>query len=105
MESVPVYMSIPEEDLKRYKFIYEGSETYAFPLSAKHILNGLYLMSLISRKDLADKDIPDFIDNDIWKQIYHLKDIRAVLFQCLILDEIHPVNGLFEAKLNTIYLL
>jgi len=105
VESVPAYMSIPEEDLKRYKFIYEGSETYAFPLSAKHILNGLYLMSLISRKDLADKDIPDFIDNDIWKQIYHLKDIRAVLFQCLILDEIHPVNGLFEAKLNTIYLL
>ena len=105
VESVPVYMSIPEEDLKRYKFIYEGSETYAFPLSAKHILNGLYLMSLISRKDLADKDIPDFIDNDIWKQIYHLKDIRAVLFQCLILDEIHPVDGLFEAKLNTIYFL
>ncbi len=105
VESVPCYMSIQDEELEKYRFTYEGTETYAFPLSARHIVNGLYLMSIISRKDLADRNIPVFIEDDTHKQIYHLNDIRAVLFQCLILDDIHPVNGLFETKLNTIYLL
>ena len=86
-------------------FVYEGTETYAFPMSGKHIINGLYLLSIMNRKDLAFRDAPYYIDGDINKQIYHLSDVRAVPFQCLLLDDIHPVDGLFEAKLYTIYFL
>ena len=105
IESVPCYLSIAEAELERYKFVYEGKETYAFPLSAKHIQNGLYLLSIMSRKELSNHEVPEFVEDSAWEQIYHLRNIRAVLFQCLLLDDIHPVDGLFETKLNTIYLL
>ena len=105
VETVPCFFSFPEEKLSEYRFMYEGKETYAFPLSGKHIINGLYLMSIISRKYLADQEAPIFIDMMTGRQIFHLANIRAVLFQCLLLDDMHMVDGLFEAKLYTIYLL
>ena len=105
VETVPCFFSFPEEELERYRFIYEGKETYAFPLSGKHIINGLYLLSIMNRKNLAVQDVPFYIEGAVQKQIYHLVDIRAVLFQCLLLDDIHPVDGLFEAKIYTVYLL
>lgn len=105
VETVPCFFSFPEAELDRYRFVYEGTETYAFPMSGKHIINGLYLLSIMNRKDLAFRDVPYYIDGDINKQIYHLSDVRAVPFQCLLLDDIHLVDGLFEAKLYTIYFL
>ena len=105
VETVPCLFSFPEYELERYRFIYEGKATYAFPLSGKHIINGLYLLSIMSRKNLSVQDIPFYIEGDIDKQIYHLLDIRAVLFQCLLLDDMHPEDKFFEAKLYTVYLL
>ena len=105
VETLPCFFSFPEVELDRYRFVYEGNETYAFPLSGKHIINGLYLLSIMSSKDLAGQIMPPYLQGYVNNQIYHLKDIRAVLFQCLLLDDMHPVDGLFEAKLHTIYLL
>ena len=59
----------------------------------------------MNRKNLAMTDVPLYLETDIQKQIYHLLDIRAVIFQCMLLDDIHPVDGLYEVKLYTIYLL
>ena len=59
----------------------------------------------MNRKNPAMTDVPFYLETDIQKQIYHLLDIRAVIFQCMLLDDIHPVDGLYEAKLYTIYLL
>ena len=105
VETVPCFFSFPESESEKYRFIYEGTETYAFPLSGKHIINGLYLLSIMNRKNLAMQDAPFYLESDIQKQIYHLLDIRTVIFQCMLLDDIHPVDGLYEAKLYTIYLL
>ena len=105
VETVPCFFLSPEADLDQSRFVYEGNETYAFPLSGKHIINGLYLLSIMSRKDLAGQIMPPYLQGYANDQIYHLKDIRSVLFQCLLLDDMHPVGGLFEAKLYTIYLL
>lgn len=105
VETVPCFFSFPEDELEKYRFVYEGKETYAFPLSGKHIINGLYLLSIMNRKNLSGQDVPFYLETDIQKQIYHLLDIRAVLFQCLLLDDIHRTDGFFEAKLYTIYLL
>ena len=105
VETVPCFFSFPEDELDKYRFVYEGKETYAFPLSGKHIINGLYLLSIMNRKNLATLDVPDYIEGEANKQIYQLSDIRAVLFQCLLLDDMHRVDELFEAKLYTIYLL
>ena len=62
-------------------------------------------MGIMSRKHLAGQDAPFFIESPRDRQIFHLVDIRTVLFQCLLLDDIHSANGGFEAKLYTIYLL
>lgn len=105
VETVPCYFSFPAEELDKYRFEYKGIDTYAFPLSGKHIVNGLYLMSIMHRKAMAGTDEPDYIELDEHRKIYHLEEIRKVLFQCLLLDDMHLKNGLFEAKLHTVYLL
>lgn len=104
-ETVPCYFSIPEENLDQYRFQYQGKETYAFPMSEKHIIRGLYLMCVIHRKSLAGMETPDFITLEKHRRIFHLAQIRNVLFQCLLLDDMHWKNGLFEAKFYTIYSL
>lgn len=75
VETVPCFFSFPEAELDRYRFVYEGTETYAFPMSGKHIINGLYLLSIMNRKDLAFRDVPYYIDGDINKQMgrYRIK--------------------------------
>ena len=35
VETVPCFFSFPEAELDRYRFVYEGTETYAFPMSGK----------------------------------------------------------------------
>lgn len=42
VETVLCFFSFPESEVEKYRFIYEGKDTYAFPLSGKHIINGLY---------------------------------------------------------------
>ena len=105
VETVPCYFSFPEQELEKYRFVYNETETYAFPLSVKHIINGLYLLSIMHRKDMAGTEAPEFIEREDHSKIFHLVDIRSVLFQCLLLDDMHMKDGLFEAKLYTVYLL
>ena len=108
VESLPCCFSFPKERLDEYRFTYEGAETYAFPLSRRHILNGLYLMSILHRKQLAFEAAPEHIELPEHRRIFHLndEDIRAVLFQCLLLDDMHLCDdGLFRANLHTIYLM
>lgn len=105
VETVSCFFSFPEEELEKYRFDYKGNATYAFPLSGRHIINGLYLQGLISRKGLAGGEPPDDLRLPHEFQIYRLESIRKVLFQCLLLDDMHRAGGLFEAKMHTIYLL
>jgi hypothetical protein len=105
VETVPCYFSFPQDEIEKYRFEYNGTETYAFPLSGRHIINGLYLMVIMNRKAMAFTETPEYLETEENKRIYRLEGIRRVLFQCLTLDDMHQNNGLFEAKLNTIYLL
>ena len=105
VEEVPCYFAFPGDELEKYRFEYKGNQTYAFPLSGKHIINGLYLMSIIHLKALAMEQAPDFVELMEHRNIFHLSDIRKVLFQCLLLDDMHYTENGFEAKLYTIYLM
>ena len=105
VETVPCYFSFPQYQMDKYRFTYEGADTFAFPLSGRHIINGLYLLSIMHRKALAGEMAPEFIELSEHRKIFNLTDIRKVVFQCLLLDDMHPKDDMFEAKLNTIYLL
>lgn len=105
VETVSCFFAFPAEKLEEFLFQHQGKETYAFPMSGKHIINGLYLMSVMHRKTLAGMESPDFIIAEAHRWIFHLEKIRNVLFQCLLLDDMHWKDGLLEAKLYTIYSL
>lgn len=105
VETVSCFYSFPAEELVKYRFEYNGEGTYAFPLSGRHIINGLYCMAIMHRKSMAWEKEPDFIRLPQHRQIFHLENIRKVLFQCLLLDDMRLKDGLFEAKLHTVYLL
>ena len=38
VETVPCYFSFPQDQMDKYRFTYEGAETFAFPLSGRHII-------------------------------------------------------------------
>ncbi len=105
VEIVPCYFAFPPDQLTNFRFVYNGAETYAFPLSGKHIINGLYLLSIMHRKDLAGTEAPDYVYKEEQLKIFHLAQVKTVLFQCMLLDDMHLKDGLFEAKLYTIYLM
>lgn len=106
VEAVSCLFSFPADELGKYRFGTGEDATYAFPLSGRHIINGLYLYSVISRKSLAGTDPPEHVCQPHQLRIYRLEAIRKVLFQCLLLDDMRmEADGLFEAKLYTVYLL
>lgn len=105
VEGVPCYYAVPDGEMEKYKFEYKGDQTYAFPLSGKHIINGLYLMSILHRKALANEEAPDFVELSEHRNIFHLTNIRKVIFQCLLLDDMCYTETGFEAKLYTVYLM
>ena len=56
LETVRCYFTIPEENLEKCRYTYQGNETYAFLLSDKYIL-GLYTHCLVARKEAASTEV------------------------------------------------
>ena len=54
LETVRCYFSIPQENLEKCRYTYQGAETYAFLMSDKYIL-ALFTHCLVARKEDACK--------------------------------------------------
>ena len=122
IETCVCAFSIAVEELERCRKIYQGKEAYSFYLG-KYQIRSLYADCLEYRKDMARRDIevhaayddtPKAAYDDTSQAAYgkdrellRLNDdyIRAVLFQCLLLDDITVEDGIVYANLYTIYLL
>ena len=52
LETVRCYFDIPQENLEKYRYTYQGNETYAFLMSDKYIM-ALYTHCLVARKEAA----------------------------------------------------
>lgn len=102
VETVPCYFEISEQDLERWKYEYEGHETYAFMLTNKHLAR-LCQICLEYRVNEAKECVKG--DDEIRNGIITMDGVRTCLFQALILDDIELENGIVKAKLYTIYLL
>lgn len=48
LETVRCYFDIPQENLEKCRYTYQGNETYAFPMSDKYIM-ALYTHCLVAR--------------------------------------------------------
>ncbi|MCQ2511201.1 MAG: hypothetical protein MJ116_12165 [Lachnospiraceae bacterium] len=109
VESVRCFFSMEPEALEKCRYTYEGQETYAFQLSDKYIL-GLFTQCEEARRSLGEGDLdiralPVESFSDTEQQILLLKNVRNVIFQALLLDDMHMEEGRMYANLYTIYVL
>lgn len=104
LETVRCYFTIPEENLEKCRYTYQGNETYAFLMSDKYIL-GLYMHCLVARKDAASTEVQveGFTEKEYG--MVRLKNVGDVLFQALLLDDVRIDSRKIYAELSTLYLL
>ncbi len=81
------YFDIPQENLEKCRYTYQGNETYAFLMSDKYIM-ALYTHCLVARKEAAMQDMQ--VDGFTEKEygMVRLENMGDVLFQALLLDNI-----------------
>ena len=106
--------SIAEDELEKCRKTYEGKDAYSFYFG-KYQIRSLYADCLEYRKNMARNEDKSHAADDGTQQtaygkymeLFRLNDdvIRAVLFQCLLLDDLKVENGAVFANLYTIYLL
>lgn len=87
LETVRCYFTIPEENLEKCRYTYQGNETYAFLMSDKYIL-GLYTHCLVARKVAASTgvQVEGFTEKEYG--MVRLENVGDVLFQALLLDDV-----------------
>lgn len=104
LETVRCYFDIPQENLEKCRYTYQGNETYAFIMSDKYIM-ALYTHCLVARKEVAmhGMKIEGFTEKECG--MVRLKKVRDVLFQALIFDNIKTKYGIIYVKLYTISIL
>lgn len=104
LETVRCYFSIPQENLEKCRYTYQGNETYAFLMSDKYI-KALYTHCLVARKEVAVQGVQ--IDGSTEKEygMVKLKKVGNVLFQVLLLDYIKIDGRKMYTELYSAYLL
>ena len=104
LEMVRCYFDIPQENLEKCRYTYQGNETYAFLMSDKYIM-ALYTHCLVARKEAAFDSAKsnEFSDREI--SMVKLEGVREVLFQALLLDDVKFEDDKMYAELCTVYLL
>ena len=115
--------SISPEELEKCNKTYKGQDAYSLYLG-KYQIRSLYADCLEYRKNMAwdaatsyatdegthqaaNENESQDTSSEKYNEIFRLNDdvIRAVLFQCLLLDDLTIENGIIFANLYTIYLL
>ena len=104
LETVRCYFDIPQENLEKCRYTYQGNETYAFPMSDKYIM-ALYTHCLVERKEAAIQgmQIEGFTEKEYG--MVRLEKVGDVLFQTLLLDDLKFENGKIYAELCTCLLV
>ena len=103
METVRCYFDIPQENLEKCRYTYQGNETYAFIMSDKYIM-GLYTHCLVARKEAASADVQveGFTEKEYG--MVRLENVGDVLFQALLLDDVKVDGNKIFAEFYTVYL-
>lgn len=101
LETVRCYFDIPQGNLEKCRYMYQGNETYAFLMSDKYIM-ALYTHCLVAREEVAIQDmkIEDFSEKEYG--MVRLENAGEVLFQTLLLDGIRFLDGKFYAEFCSI---
>ena len=104
LEMVQCIFSLPENAAEKCRIVYDGQETYAFAMSNKYIL-GLFTHCEAARKSAVEDGVEFVHLPEEEQKIVRLENVRNVLFQTLLLDNVAVENGLFHAQMCTVMLL
>lgn len=104
LETVQCIFSLPEGEADRYRMTYEGQETYGFAMSNKYIL-GLFAYCEAARKTIVWDGVEFEHLTEQEQKIVLLDDVRDVLFQELLLDNISMEKNRIRADMCTVMLL
>ena len=99
LETVRCYFDIPQENLEKYRYTYQGNETYAF---LKYIM-ALYTHCLVARKEAAMQDLRVEGFNEKEYEMVRLENVADVLFQALLLDNVSCKEENIYAEFISIY--
>ena len=101
---VGIGKDIPQENLEKCRYTYQGNETYAFLMSDKYIM-ALYTHCLVARKETAIQgmQIEGFTEKEYG--MVRLENVGDVLFQALLFDDVKFQTGNIIGELLTIYVL
>lgn len=104
LETVRCIFTFPEGEIERYSVTYDGQETYAFIMSNRYIL-GLFTHCEAARKSVISdgEEYGHLAEQD--QKIVRLENVRNVLFQALLLDDVEYDGNALYANLHTIYCL
>lgn len=102
LETVRCYFDIPQKNLEKYRYIYQGNETYVFLMSDKYIM-ALYTHCLVARKEAAMQgmQIEGFTEKEYG--MVRLTKVGDVLFQAFLFDDVKFQTGNIIEELLTIY--
>ena len=102
LEAVRCYFDMPQENLEKCRYTYQGNETYAFLMSDKYIM-ALYTHCLVARKEVAMQgmQIEGFTEKECG--MVKFENVRDVLFQVLLLDNVKLEDDKVYAELCTIF--
>lgn len=104
LETVRCYFDMSQENLEKYRYTYQGNETYAFVLSDKYIM-ALYTHCLVARKKYAFDSVKSNGLSDMELSMVKLEGVREVLFQAVLLDDVKFEDDKMYTELSSIYLL
>ena len=104
LETVRCIFTLSEEEAEKYRIIHDGQETYAFIMSNRYIL-GLFTHCEAARKSVVmdGMEIGRLAEQE--QRIVRLENVRNVLLQALLLDDVEYGKDGLSANLYTIYCL
>ena len=104
LETVRCIFILPEGEAEKYQISHDGQETYAFIMSNRYIL-GLFTHCEAARKSVVSDGV-GYGHLTEWEQkIVLLDDVKDVLFQAFLLDDVEYDGNELYANLHTIYCL
>lgn len=103
VEECECSFSLPDDELGKCSYkTKDGKDTYAFIMSDKYIM-GLFCMCEAERLAFAKNLYDDVNEEEYLRNMMGLKNIKDVLFQCFLLDEVWEEGEYIKARLYTIY--
>lgn len=102
LETVRCYFDIPQENLEKCRYTYQGNETYDFLMSDKYIM-ALYTHCLVARKQasMQGMQIEGFMEKEYG--MVRLENVDNVLIQVLLFDNVKVDSNKIYTKLYSIY--